>query len=408
MKKILLALLALILADSTCALSIGAGPSSLEFLNVNKGGHAEKTLAVYTDSEENLVVKVDATGAISEWLTLNETRFILPAGGRKEIQASVDPPVATPNGLYNGKIHFYAALEKEVGNREDFPVKGGTSILATVKVTGEQKYSYSIDSVSVRDVEAGYPIKVDVSVTNDGNIKAVPQFTLKVLDELREKTMLEENYSDSEVLPTTTRKIQITLSNKTLPPGLYWVDLTWDLRGSQTISVEVLEKGAMAVYGKLTGFTMDKNIAQEEDTVKIDAIFENKGEEFIDKAMLNVEIYTMDEKTGKEKKLKEVVKSDPYSASKDATINITSYYTPKDAGKYLLKGYIVYSGKKTRPKQLGLEVLSRPRNYFAQYILLGAVFILASYYLIKRKQTESLDPVTKEFKKDWGRFIKEE
>ena len=199
-------------------------------------------------------------------------------------------------------------------------------------------------------------------------------------------------------------RIQVQLSNRTLKPGLYWLDISWDLGGFQTISVEVLGKGAMTIYGKMLQFTIDKAVIQEGDTVSMNSQFSNDGEEYIDKAVLNVEVHAIDEKSGKTE-LKEAVKSDPYSAPKAATINLTAYYAPQHTGKYLLKAYVAYSGKKTRTTQANLEVLEKPRSYLVQYILLGIVFILASYYLIRRKPKETLDPVTREFKKDWGNFI---
>lgn len=402
--KIIPLLLVLLLADAVFALSIGAGPSSLEFLDVNQGGYAEKNLVVYTDSEDNLTVKVEATGAISEWLTINESRFILQAGGRKEIKASLSPPEITPGGVYHGKIHFYAGLENEVGNKTSFPIRGGTSILATVRVTGEKQYSYSVDSISVKDIEVGYPLKVNISLTNTGNVAVVPQFTIKVLNEIRDKTLLSMNYSDSEVQPTTTRRIQVELANLSFEPGIYWLDLSWDLGGSQSISLEVLEKGALAVYGKIVDFTLDKNIVQQEDVVRIDSIFSNAGEEFIDKATLKVEVYSTSEKSITSE-LEDVVESEPYSVPVGNTVNVTAYYKPVKEGRYILRGYIVYSGKITRVKEAELEVFEKARSYFVHYILLGIVFILIVYYLIRKKPKEYLDPATRKFRQNWGDYI---
>ncbi|MFH1788928.1 MAG: hypothetical protein ABH834_06080 [Candidatus Altiarchaeota archaeon] len=393
-----------LLAGFSSALSIGAGPSSLEFLDVNQGGYSEKTLVVYTDGEENLTVKVEATGAIAEWITLNETLFVLEAGGRKEILGALNPPLTVPGGVYNGKIHFYAGLESEVGNKTTFPVKGGTSILATVRVTGEKQYRYRVDAISVKDVEIGYPIKINISLTNNGNIAVVPQFKINVLNEIRDETILSVNYSDSEVQPTTTRHLQVQLENISLKPDVYWLDLTWDLGGSQSISLEVLEKGALALYGKITAFKLDKNIVQQEDTVRIDSTFSNVGEEFIETAILKVEIYSTTDKSITNE-LEDVVESEPYSVPVGRIVNITSYYKPVNEGRYLVRGYIVYSGKITGVLEAELEVFEKARSYLVHYILLGVVFIIIVYYLIRRKPKEHLDPATRKFRKDWGDYI---
>ena len=408
MEKTVLTVILFLLCYSASALSIGAGPSSLEFLGVGKGGYAEKDLVVYTDSDEDLVIRIEATGPISEWLKFNETLIDLPAGGRKEIKSSIEPPITVPGGLYHGKIHFYAGLKKEVGNATVFPTKGGTSILATVKVTGEKQYSYQIDSISVRDIEVEYPIKINLTISNDGNIKLVPQISFQVFDETRQNTILIQNYSDSEVQPSTTRVIQVTLQNKTFEPGLYWVDVSWDLGGSQSISIEVLEKGALALYGKISDFELDKKTVQEDDTIRLDASFVNAGVEYIDKAILNVEVYSRSDTTSKIE-LKEVVESEPYSIPKNMEIELTAYYTPSKSGKYLIKGYIQYSGKKTRIKEHNIEVFEKPRNYIPHFILLGGVFILLSYYLTRKKQPrDPLDPATKAFRRNWGDYIQVE
>lgn len=403
MKKFIILLLFLNLTGLCSAITLGAGPSSLEFLNVNKGGYAEQNLVVYTDSEENLTIRIEATGPISEWLTFNETTFILPAGGRVEIHTKVEPPVVTPNGLYNGRIHFQAALQKEAENSTTFPTKAGTSILATIGVTGEKRYNYKINSILVKDIEVEYPVKINISVTNTGNIDVVPQLFLTIRDD-NKKIILQENYSDSEITPTTTREIQIELENISMDPGLYWIEITWDLGGKQEISLEVLEKGALAIYGKLTSITIDKHIVQEDDVVRIDGTLVNAGEEFIDTAVFKVEVYSTSEKSSKNK-LEELVESEPYSIPVGSERQITSYFTPEKAGKYLLRGYVVYSGKKTRVKDVELEVLEKAKNYLLHYILLGIVFIIISYYLFRKKPKEFVDPRTKTFQDRWGGYL---
>ncbi|MFH1055782.1 MAG: hypothetical protein V1744_06805, partial [Candidatus Altiarchaeota archaeon] len=80
MRHIGIFLTLLLLSGTVCAVSIGAGPSTIDFGKLVRGGYAEETITVSTSGDEDLSCTVEFSGDLKDWLTVDQGKtFTLPA-----------------------------------------------------------------------------------------------------------------------------------------------------------------------------------------------------------------------------------------------------------------------------------------------------------------------------------------
>jgi len=112
------------------------------------------------------------------------------------------------------------------------------------------------------------------------------------------------------------------------------------------------EKGMLA-YGMLKGVSHPDSAAVG-DVMKIDAEFDNAGEETVS-AIFMGEIYL-------DYRLVESVKSDEFRVKPGSSINLTTYFTPTMAGDYHIRGYVIYSGRESSIKTSHFTVTASPEH----------------------------------------------
>ena len=140
------------------AIGIGAGPSTVYFNNILRGGYGEQIIKVTNPNNFSINVTVEAEGHIKDWLifvpktpettilTTPFNPFTLPPGSSYEFRAIIQPPGDTPIGTYNGYINIHS----EPVNITEGTGQIGTIVLTSaalrvfVNMTGEQILEYVI------------------------------------------------------------------------------------------------------------------------------------------------------------------------------------------------------------------------------------------------------------------------
>ncbi|MFH0859883.1 MAG: hypothetical protein V1921_01650 [Candidatus Altiarchaeota archaeon] len=392
----------LVLAGSATAISIGAGPSSLDFQKMVRGGYSQKFITVSTAGDDNLTITLDVEGEINDWMTFEPGReFNLPGRSRLEVKAIVQPPEEIANGVYTGKIQLRAAPVSEVTEGTGFSVGAGVRLSVTVDITGEEIVDYKVKSVTVSDTEVGYPVRFNITLENLGNVKVQPSVTFEVYADPDKQNVLQTlEYSDLEILPTTTKSGILEIPTENMPVGRYWTDVTSDIGGVQTLTFDVLEPGTLAIKGNLEQVKLSKIWVSVDEIVKVEARFRNEGELLIENAKFIGEAYLIDEKYNTEQLLG-VFESAPASVPVNEDVLLISYFTPKRDGRYSIRGYVQYSGKKSYEKGSVLNVQAQPKNYIYHYIGVGLVVLLLVYYLIQKGS----DGRTRRFKRLWRDYL---
>ena len=165
--KIAIFCIIMLATASAQAMSIGAGPSDIDFKKMLKSGYGEKTVTVSTAGDEDLTVTVEPTGDIKDWITIKPANtFNLPPKGRFEIKVIVSPPPNAANGDYKGAVYIRAAPTSIVTDGTGSAIGGAIKIGITVSVSGEEVVEYKMQEVRVTDTEVGFPVRFNIAIAN--------------------------------------------------------------------------------------------------------------------------------------------------------------------------------------------------------------------------------------------------
>ena len=200
-RTILYLVFVFVLTNNACAVSIGAGPSTINFGDIPKGGYDEATITVSTSSSEDLTCKIFYDGEIGDWLNIDGGgTFELPAQSRKDLILFIQPPTTTPNGNYSGAITIKAAATSTIDSGAGLSVGAGVRIRVSATVTGDEKIEYDIISVEAESVEVTYPIPLDITIKNNGNVRITPKVDYTIFN-ARGETVKTGTYEQTDILP---------------------------------------------------------------------------------------------------------------------------------------------------------------------------------------------------------------
>jgi len=388
-SRLCVVLSALILLCATVsAVSIGAGPSTIEFGQLVKGGYAEEIVTLSTSGDEDLTCSVEFTGDIKDWLSVDKgDRFNLPANSRLKLKAIIQPPSDAPNGKYEGAIYIKAAPTSTVQGGAGLAVGAGVKIRVSAEITGEERMSLAVRGLKVLDTEVGYPIGFEAYVLNTGNIKVKPRFVVDFLDSAGVKVLSGE-YGETEVLPTREEKIEFTVQSTGLQTGRYTADVKVygqdKLVHTQVLVLNMLAEGSWSMDGELADILVAPDSASPGDAVKVTAVFTNTGQTKV-KAKLKAEAHV-------DGKLKDVLdESEEMAVAPAETVSLETYYTPDKASNYMIKGYVLYNGKRTETKGALLKVSGGGINilYIVGVVLLLAIVAFLKFILGGGKEESS-------------------
>jgi len=402
MKKstIIYGLLIILITGTASAVNIGVSPASLTFDNMIPGGYSETTLFISTSGDDRLQIGFGISGPIKDWISFNETDFILEPRSTKTVVVYARPPLDAAGGNYSGDIYMRASRYGGVeSGGTGLGVSGGISVGVTITLTGIRIENYKLVGVSVKDTEIGFPVRFTVDISNIGNIRTKPGIHIEIYDKNEKNMLISSDYADTEILPTKTESVNVEVPLTDFKVGNY-IGKIQVKEDKQKVIFNVLERGTLALKGILKQIRLNKIWVETGETSKVEAVFENKGDLLIEGAKLKVEAYLIDEKYGTEKLMK-TFESDSLNVPIGQEITLSSYFTPQQEGRYRMTGYITYSGKNTPPKDTILNVLAKPTNYLPYIIIIAIILAALIVYLTRKGE----DGRTRRFKKIWSDYL---
>ncbi len=344
----------LFLLNATYAGGIGAGPGEVRFEKVLRGGYAEKTIIVTNGYDVPVEITITLEGPFKDWIAFEFGKnFTIPVNSTFEFKAIIKPPEDIPIGIYNGSItlHSNPQTNESVATQFATTTRTGVKLLSFLEITGEQLLEYEVSSISINDAEVGYPIEFFISGNNKGNVRVSPQVHIDILDRDKTKILKSADFDCSEVLPTTTGTDKFNISSENLTEGQYWANVSVSIGGKvlkqKLLTFDILAKGALKKKGELIRIA-NKVWVNTGEVVKIDCVFKNTGE-LTTTAKFKGEIHLDDRIVG-------VLESDELDVPVGETVNLTTYFTPKEQGRYIVKGNVYYSKKITFPKESIINV----------------------------------------------------
>jgi len=202
-----------------------------------------------------------------------------------------------------------------------------------VTVGGEAVVKISWGSSRVEDAQKGQPVHAFANATNGGNVRATAQLQGQVLAFDHDQVLATGNGSLA-LDPGESREVPVDLSAD-LAPGQYRVHLT-SAGLDATLPFKVVAAGTVAPDGFLHAL-LHVPRATAGHPVRIDAWFTNTGTAPIQSARLKLEV-----RQGTT--LLAPLESDSLAVQPGASVNLTAYWTPSDAGTYTLSGQELYDG----------------------------------------------------------------
>jgi len=324
------------------------------FSKMIRGGYAERFIHLSSSEPGTITSKITVSGDISEWITFEQgTAIDVPQNTDVKVKMIVRLPETAANGIYNGVVIILAEPKESSEGSYAMSIVSGVSLRTRIEITGEQMYSFSVSEISIGDTEVGIPIKVSAKIKNDGNVAVKPLVKVTISDN-EGKEMSSDEYKETTILASTSDEIVFAVPSENLKEGQYWANVSvyyedGTLAKEARSTFDVLEKGAFRINGELVQ-VLNKVWAKVGEVVKIDAIFENKGE-LITTAKFQGEVYL-------DNTLVKTISSEQLSVSPGERINLTTYFTPEQGGRYVVRGNVVYSEKISETKESIINVNS--------------------------------------------------
>lgn len=178
-----------------------------------------------SDPKEPVEISVEIEAPeIKDWIKIGQgEKFIYPAGQQQfPMTVIVEVPQDAGYGTYYGKMNIKAA---PVGAEGQVRVAIGAQVKIQLRVSGEGFSDFKIRSVSVPDIEEGWPLKFVVNLENLGNVKVRPsRVYLEIFDNFYQEKLasgeiLEMSWVEPFKVGTSEGVMAVDLKS-----GQYWVN----------------------------------------------------------------------------------------------------------------------------------------------------------------------------------------
>jgi hypothetical protein len=318
-------------------------------------------------------------------LNFSKREFNVSKNNPYQLTISVNPPVDMPNGNYTGFIKvstssFGEPIEKHATGL----IRTTLDLFLQVEVTDIEVKKCRLSNFRVQSIEKGDPIIFLTDVKNQGNIRINPRINIDIWDQEQIEIIKSIEYSEQEVIPTQEDEIMIKVPSGDMEIDQYWAEISsLDCGGSQTLTFDVLEIGALKAEGILNDIITSTWVDVDE-TTDIKVLFKNTGEKAVDAVFKG--------KINKGDKIIDILESEQANILIDESKDFIFYFTPRESGRYIVSGRVFYDGKRTYEKSSVINVRKKGLtfNSFIMPIIYLVLIVLISVLLYKiRKEKKS-------------------
>ena len=390
MSLLLLPALSLHTAYASVARSgggLGISPSRLSIDHMLRGVEHRQTFVLsHGNHEEAKYLRVLVDDEIADWVTTDQgLEFTWPEDGEQQfpINVIVTPPRDAPNGTYSGDIRIINTIEPDVTAEGNSAIVSlAVSIKAEFTLSDEQVLDYDVHTIRISpEVEEETPLEFTLHIENKGNVRAAPtRIEVDFYDKYNESKIASEDAEGFGSVAAFDQDGEILVE---LPHGLstgqYWARVLVfqddTLLKEADAVFEVLPTGTLEKEGKLKGLENEANI-DVGSVLKINSEFENTGEQDL-VATLMVEIYRDDQ-------LVEVLESTARSVRVGQTEQLAVFFTPQEAGTYMIEGKAEYAGQETDIARSKVTVgMAAMEIFTTRNIAIGVAILIALIIILK-------------------------
>ena len=363
------------------AASIGISPGKIVYNDVLKGGYAEQVIRVTSNAGEPVIASYQASGDVASWIRLstNTSEFTIPPSGPAPLTIIVEPPADLPSGKYSGALTFTTVSSTgEIEGRAGGYIQAAVTILVEVMVTGDEIRSCIAGGMNVADNEVGNPLDVTFIVRNNGNVRITPKVDVQVWDQLQKQVMLSSQVSGDLLLPTQERTMLKSMSSTGLLPAQYWADIKLpECSAHQIVTFSIVEKGGISDIGIFEALEV-KPWSNVGETIPLIARFRNSGPRTVSaKIQGNILL---------DNTVAQVLETEEIRVEPGDVAELTSYFSPKQPGRYLASARILYNSKLTETRDAVLNVKpGELESGISLWPLFIFIVILVSIFVVARK-----------------------
>ncbi|MFH0859881.1 MAG: hypothetical protein V1921_01640 [Candidatus Altiarchaeota archaeon] len=388
-KALILLIITLAALDYAAAISIGAGPSTIEFQDMVRGSFAEVEVTVSTAEKVDLNCSLQVTGDVARWITIKPSQsFVLPSEGRHSFMVILQLPGDVANDVYRGSLDIKAAPVTQVTTGAGFAVGAGVSLDVIVNVTGIEKSTYRIVRASVGNTEIGYPINFKIEVYNGGNVINTPDIVVEVVNATG-NTALVVRHNTTAIKPSRSGTVVFTASSENLSVGFHEARVNSNMIlkdeasnriyeayvNHKNVTFELLPEGVLSANGTFMTFLLDKKKVEVGTPVRVTALFKNTGEVPLI-AKLKGELVAGQNFIA-------AFESDELEIAQGESKNLIAYFTPQASGKFQVKGTITYGKKVSDAEVVELEVSGTSYRLYA-IIGVALLVVVGVFYKTRR------------------------
>lgn len=383
-KKILVAsglicVCLLAIAPSACAAGIGVSPPTLSYEKVLKGGTAQEQFTIFNSADADVYYDVRVEG--NDWFSFEPSSPVkVPAKGSVRVNAIVNPPGDTANGVYNCTVYVEPSeVNVTEGEGAVMGILPAIGITTSIEVTGEQILAGNVYKISVENNEIGKPIRFKIGFANTGNVRAEPKIDIDILKDTKAIETLKKS---DEIIPGAAKEITVEWSGKDIGDYTAKVNVILDgkLLSEKDLKFKVLERGALTCKGEIVEIKAPKEVSGGKPA-KIEVGFKNTGSIALEAKIKGDVILN--------RELVKVIESEPVLIEVGETALLTAYLNPEEPGDYLIDGDVIYEGKKAAMNQITISVKSAEASGMSMNIILfsGLALIVAMIliFVIKKR-----------------------
>ena len=344
------------------ALGVAVGPTDIVITNALRGAEYKRTLTVFNPSSEDTEYKIITEGEAANWTKFYHIDTNVPIEGKLSIAGKSNVPILVTinipddvaNDTYNAKIIIQTVPPEEYEGTGVSTIMQATSIL-TVTVKDDQIMDGEVIRISVVDTEVGIPARIETLFKNTGNVIVKPKIDCVILKEVEE--FAEISHDTTEVGVESQDIITVEWDTDDQKEGKYTarvrVFLDDRLLTEREIPFELFPPGTLTKEGEFVSFNYEGQPALN-SLIKLEGIFSNTGQ-VASYAKLITEIFL-------DGALIDTVESELILAPVGQQVRTSIYYTFDQVGKYTVKGFISFDGKKTDTKEIDLLIETNIEN----------------------------------------------
>jgi archaellum component FlaF (FlaF/FlaG flagellin family) len=377
-KKILVAsglicMCLLAIAPSASAAGVGVSPPALSYEKVLKGGTAQEQFTIFNSADADVYYDIRVEG--NDWFSFEPNPPVkVPAKGNVKVNAIVNPPGDTANGVYNCTVYVEpSGVNVTAGEGAVMGILPAIGITTSIEITGEQILAGNVYKISVESNEIDKPIRFKIGFANTGTVRAEPETSINILKDTK---VMETLKKSDEIIPGEAKEITVEWIGKDIGDytGNVNVILDGKLLSEKDLKFKVLERGALTCKGEIVDIKAPKEISVGMPA-KIEVGFKNTGSIALE-AKIKGDVILNHE-------LVEVIESEPVLIDVGKTGTLTAYLNPENPGDYLIDGDVVYEGKKAKISKITISAKSAEASGMNMNIIMfSGLALIATVILI--------------------------